>query len=50
MGSSGYRRIPANTCDREKGVKLDEKVEKECSKAKPADGEASHVIVSPYKA
>ncbi len=30
-GSSGYRIIPGNTCDREKGVKKDDQVEKKCS-------------------
>ena len=30
MGSSGWRRIPGNTCDREKGLKKDEKVLKSC--------------------
>jgi len=30
-GSSGYRIIPGNTCDREKGVKKDDRVEKKCS-------------------
>lgn len=29
MGSSGYRKIPGNTC--EGGVKKDEKVQKKCS-------------------
>ncbi|CAL1713879.1 unnamed protein product [Somion occarium] len=31
MGSSGFRRIPGNTCDREKGLKKDEPKEKPCS-------------------
>lgn len=31
MGSSGYRRIPGNTCDRDKGKKKDDKIEKQCS-------------------
>ena len=31
MGSSGYRRIPGNTCDYDTGKKKDEKVEKSCS-------------------
>jgi hypothetical protein len=31
MGSSGYRLIPGNTCDRKKGVKKDKPVEKKCS-------------------
>ena len=30
-GSSGYRKIPGDTCDRDKGLKLDEKKEKPCS-------------------
>ncbi|PPQ80721.1 hypothetical protein CVT25_001841 [Psilocybe cyanescens] len=37
MGSSGYRKIPGNTC--EGGVKKDEKVQKKCSLAQPAEGE-----------
>lgn len=43
MGSSGYRLIPGNTCDRNKGKKLDEKVKKQCGDAKPEDGKVSHV-------
>ncbi len=31
MGSSGYVKIPGNTCDRNRGLKKDEKVEKSCS-------------------
>lgn len=34
MGSSGYRKIPGNTCDRERGLKLDERVKKPCSSGK----------------
>lgn len=34
LGSSGFRRIPGNTCDREKGKKKDEQVEKPCSAGK----------------
>jgi hypothetical protein len=30
-GSSGYRIIPGNTCDRNKGVKKDEPTVKKCS-------------------
>ncbi|RKP09905.1 hypothetical protein THASP1DRAFT_13625, partial [Thamnocephalis sphaerospora] len=33
-GSSGYRLITGNTCDRENGVKLDEPIEKDCPKGK----------------
>jgi hypothetical protein len=45
-GSSGYRLIPGNTCDRSKGVKKDEKVQKNCQDARPEDGKASSVVVS----
>ena len=31
FGSSGYRLIPGNTCDKERGVKKDEQVKKSCS-------------------
>ncbi|KAI0041822.1 Oligoxyloglucan reducing end-specific cellobiohydrolase [Auriscalpium vulgare] len=41
-GSSGYRIIPGNTCDRDKGKKKDEKVEKKCSQAQPAEGNVIH--------
>lgn len=30
-GSSGYALIPGNTCDRERGLKKDEPIEKPCS-------------------
>ncbi|KAF8894237.1 vacuolar protein sorting/targeting protein 10 [Gymnopilus junonius] len=40
MGSSGYRKIPGNTCVG--GVEKDEKVEKKCSMAQPAEGEIIH--------
>ena len=33
-GSSGYRRIPGNTCDRERGLKKDEPIEKKCSQGR----------------
>lgn len=46
LGSSGYRLIPGNSCDRNKGVKKDEKVQKDCSSARPENGKVSHVIVS----
>ncbi|KAH9852157.1 Oligoxyloglucan reducing end-specific cellobiohydrolase [Lenzites betulinus] len=42
MGSSGYRKIPGNTCDRERGLKLDERVKKPCSNARPAEGQIVH--------
>ncbi|KAJ9094955.1 hypothetical protein QFC21_005747 [Naganishia friedmannii] len=41
MGSSGYRKIPGDTCI--DGLKKDEPVEKDCSLARPAEGSASHV-------
>ena len=31
LGSSGYRLIPGNTCDRDAGLKKDQQVEKPCS-------------------
>lgn len=39
-GSSGYRKIPGNTCVG--GVKKDEKVDKKCSEAQPKEGEIIH--------
>ncbi|TCD61550.1 vacuolar protein sorting/targeting protein PEP1 [Steccherinum ochraceum] len=42
MGSSGWKKIPGNTCDRERGVKKDEPVNKPCSAAQPAEGEVVH--------
>lgn len=36
LGSSGYRIIPGNTCDRDRGVKKDEKIEKSCSQGREA--------------
>ncbi|KAI0750610.1 Oligoxyloglucan reducing end-specific cellobiohydrolase [Irpex lacteus] len=44
MGSSGYVKIPGNTCDRNRGLKKDEKVEKSCSQAQPQEGEIIHQI------
>ncbi|KIK03719.1 hypothetical protein K443DRAFT_676547 [Laccaria amethystina LaAM-08-1] len=41
-GSSGWRKIPGNTCV--DGVKKDEKVDKKCSQAQPAPGEIIHQI------
>ncbi|KAF5379399.1 hypothetical protein D9615_006570 [Tricholomella constricta] len=40
MGSSGYRKIPGNTC--KVGIKKDEPVEKKCSQAQPKEGEVIH--------
>jgi hypothetical protein len=34
-GSSGYRKIPGNTCDKSKGVSKDELVDKPCSQGEP---------------
>ncbi|ORY35539.1 hypothetical protein BCR39DRAFT_567933 [Naematelia encephala] len=54
LGSSGYRKIPGNTCDQSSGIRKDEKIEKPCSLARPENGKASHVthefdtIVSQY--
>jgi hypothetical protein len=42
LGSSGYRRIPGNTCAG--GIKKDAPVQKACDKAKPEAGQASHVV------
>ncbi|KZV63315.1 Oligoxyloglucan reducing end-specific cellobiohydrolase [Peniophora sp. CONT] len=42
MGSSGYRLIPGNTCDRNRGKKKDEKKEKSCSQATPETGSVVH--------
>ncbi|EIM80281.1 Oligoxyloglucan reducing end-specific cellobiohydrolase [Stereum hirsutum FP-91666 SS1] len=42
QGSSGYRIIPGNTCDRDRGIKKDEKVEKPCSQAQPQEGDVIH--------
>lgn len=46
MGSSGYRLIPGNTCNRDKSgaSKLDEKIRKQCTKAKPEEGKVTHVV------
>ncbi|KAI0262354.1 Oligoxyloglucan reducing end-specific cellobiohydrolase [Gloeopeniophorella convolvens] len=41
-GSSGYRIIPGNTCDRNKGVKKDELIDKKCSQAQPEEGNIIH--------
>ncbi|KAF8264511.1 Oligoxyloglucan reducing end-specific cellobiohydrolase [Lactarius quietus] len=42
LGSSGYRIIPGNTCDRNSGVKKDEKIQKQCSQAQPEEGNVIH--------
>lgn len=37
QGSSGFRKIPGNTCDRDRGLKLDDRVTKSCSNGKTAN-------------
>ena len=44
MGSSGYRLIPGNTCDKGRGITKDTPVEKDCSLAQPEEGEVAHRI------
>lgn len=39
-GSSGYRKIPGNTC--QGGIEKDKPVEKDCSKAAPPEGKVIH--------
>lgn len=46
LGSSGYRLIPGNSCDKSRGVVKDEKIQKACSSARPENGKASSVVVS----
>ncbi|KAH6903602.1 vacuolar protein sorting/targeting protein 10 [Coprinopsis sp. MPI-PUGE-AT-0042] len=40
MGSSGFRKVPGNTC--KGGLDMDEPVEKSCDRAKPAEGTVVH--------
>ncbi|KAF9263821.1 Oligoxyloglucan reducing end-specific cellobiohydrolase [Marasmius fiardii PR-910] len=40
MGSSGYRKIPGNTC--KGGVQKEAEVERDCKQAKPAEGQIIH--------
>ncbi|MBW0519773.1 hypothetical protein O181_059488 [Austropuccinia psidii MF-1] len=42
MGSSGYRLIPGNTCDRINGLKKDEPQEKSCAEGQAAPGQVTH--------
>ncbi|PWZ03508.1 LOW QUALITY PROTEIN: Oligoxyloglucan reducing end-specific cellobiohydrolase [Testicularia cyperi] len=43
MGSSGFRKIPGNTCDASRGVRKDEKIRKSCSgKNVPEKGKVLH--------
>jgi hypothetical protein len=46
MGSSGYRLVPGNTCDKSKGKDLEQKVERDCRMAKPPEGKVVHQTVS----
>ncbi|KAI9439495.1 Oligoxyloglucan reducing end-specific cellobiohydrolase, partial [Lactarius psammicola] len=41
-GSSGFRIIPGNTCDRNSGVKKDGLIKKKCSQAQPEEGNVIH--------
>lgn len=41
-GSSGYRKIPGNNCDRDRGVKKDQQVDKPCSSGAPQNGQVFH--------
>ncbi|GAA5912886.1 vacuolar protein sorting/targeting protein 10 [Sporobolomyces salmoneus] len=42
LGSSGFRLIPGNTCDRQRGIKKDEKKMKPCHAGKENPGLVSH--------
>ncbi|SNX87401.1 related to VPS10 domain-containing receptor SorCS1 precursor [Melanopsichium pennsylvanicum] len=43
LGSSGYRKVPGNTCDPAKGIRKDEKTRKSCSgKNLPQEGKVLH--------
>jgi len=42
LGSSGYRLIPGNTCNRATGLKKDEPVLKDCTEGKAAPGQVTH--------
>ncbi|KAI9695291.1 MAG: vacuolar protein sorting/targeting protein PEP1 [Bogoriella megaspora] len=46
MGSSGWRKIPGNTCESKGGVKKDEPIERDCSDTvkEPASNEISHTL------
>ncbi len=44
LGSSGYRKIPGNTCITKSGSAKDDRVRKSCDLAKPEAGQASHVV------
>ncbi|KAG6330590.1 hypothetical protein ID866_8498 [Astraeus odoratus] len=42
MGSSGYRLVAGNKCDKGRGLRKDEPVSKPCSQAQPAEGEITN--------
>ncbi|ESK86675.1 signal sequence binding protein [Moniliophthora roreri MCA 2997] len=42
MGSSGWRRIPGDTCVGGPKANKDKKIEKDCTQAQPAEGEIRH--------
>lgn len=44
MGSSGYRLIAGDKCDKGRGLRKDEPVSKPCSQAQPAEGEVTSQI------
>ena len=44
LGSSGYRKIPGNTCTG--GSQKERKVQKKCSQAQPEEGNVVHQTVS----
>ncbi|WVW85580.1 hypothetical protein I302_107618 [Kwoniella bestiolae CBS 10118] len=43
LGSSGYRKIPGNTCESRSDKAKDSPIMKECSEARPKEGKVSHV-------
>ncbi|KAN0063715.1 vacuolar protein sorting/targeting protein PEP1 [Thecaphora frezii] len=43
-GSSGYRLIPGNTCDRTRGARKDDPVEKPCDQGQPEPGKVAHQL------
>ncbi|KAK4688992.1 hypothetical protein P7C73_g1101, partial [Tremellales sp. Uapishka_1] len=44
LGSSGYRKIPGNTCENKSNYGKDEPIMKDCKSARPENGKASHYI------
>ncbi|WWC63338.1 uncharacterized protein I303_105938 [Kwoniella dejecticola CBS 10117] len=43
LGSSGYRKIPGNTCENRSDKAKDSPIMKDCSSARPQEGKVSHV-------